>query len=131
MNTYDPKVPTREQLEEFLPNNNMIRLVERLFMVSGTLTPESIAEINAVIESNALSAGITEGKANRALSELKGIRQALALIATKPKPTNKIEDVIIPIRTTRRPAEITGATGTITTGTEVATVTNGIVTSIV
>ena len=46
---YDPKVPTRDQLAKWLPNQEAIRFMERLFKVAGELAPKDIANLNEAI----------------------------------------------------------------------------------
>jgi hypothetical protein len=60
----DPNVPTRNQIAKIASNDpEMIKALERLFIVAGELTPADIATLTALIENAAFDAGVAANKA--------------------------------------------------------------------
>lgn len=60
----DPNVPTRNQIAKIASNDpEMIKALERLFIVAGELTPADIATLTALIENAAYDAGAANNKA--------------------------------------------------------------------
>jgi len=60
----DPKVPTRNQIAQIARNDpEMIKAIERLFIVAGDLVPADIAALTILIEAAAYDAGVAQNKA--------------------------------------------------------------------
>ena len=60
----DPNTPTRNQIAAMVGDNpQMIKAIERLFEVAGTLTPSEIAGLTILIEAAAYDAGVANNKA--------------------------------------------------------------------
>lgn len=65
----DPTVPTRNQIAALAQNDPaMIKALERLFIVAGSLTPSDIATLTQLILDVGYSAGAADNKAELALS---------------------------------------------------------------
>ena len=59
----DPNVPTRNQIAKVSNNDpEMLKALERLFIVAGTNTPADIATLTTLIENAALDAGVAGNK---------------------------------------------------------------------
>lgn len=80
----DPKPLTRKQLETFCPDNESIRLFERLFIQAGENTPQSIVLLLARIQEVLVDAGIANSAANQANSAIASIAQSLDFLARAP-----------------------------------------------
>lgn len=68
----DPNVPTRNQIARIVNNDpEMVKALERLFIVAGNVTPAEIEALTALIEANTTSidANTTSIEANTALIE--------------------------------------------------------------
>jgi len=68
----DPNVPTRNQIARIVDNDpEMVKALERLFIVSGSVTPGEIAALTALIEANTvlIDANTTSIDANTILIE--------------------------------------------------------------
>lgn len=60
----DPNTPTRNQIAAMVGDNpQMVKAIERLFEVAGTLTPSEIAALTILIEAAAYDAGVANNKA--------------------------------------------------------------------
>lgn len=60
----DPNVPTRNQIAKVVGNDpEMIKALERLFIVAGDLTPADIAALTILISAAAYDAGVANNKA--------------------------------------------------------------------
>jgi len=60
----DPNVPTRNQIAKVANNDpEMIKALERLFIVAGDLTPADVAALTILIEAAAYDAGVANNKA--------------------------------------------------------------------
>ena len=60
----DPSTPTRNQIAAMVGDNpQMVKAIERLFEVAGTLTPSEIAGLTILIEAAAYDAGVANNKA--------------------------------------------------------------------
>jgi len=60
----DPNVPTRNQIARIASNDpEMIKALERLFIVAGDITPTDIAALTLLIEAAAYDAGVAQNKA--------------------------------------------------------------------
>ena len=60
----DPITPTRNQIASMVGDNpQMVKAIERLFEVAGTLTPSEIAALKILIEAAAYDAGVANNKA--------------------------------------------------------------------
>ena len=60
----DPNTPTRNQIAAMVGDNpQMVKAIERLFEVAGTLTPSEIAGLTILIEAAAYDAGVANNKA--------------------------------------------------------------------
>lgn len=60
----DPNVPTRNQIARIAQNDpELIKALERLFIVAGDLTPADIAALTILIEAAAYDAGVANNKA--------------------------------------------------------------------
>lgn len=60
----DPNVPTRNQIAKVAGNDpEMIKALERLFIVAGDLTPADVAALTILIEAAAFDAGVANNKA--------------------------------------------------------------------
>ena len=65
----DPTTPTRNQIAKMAGNDpELIKAIERLFIRSGTLTPDEIAVLTQLIVDVGYSAGAADNKAELALS---------------------------------------------------------------
>ena len=65
----DPTTPTRNQIAKMAGNDpELIKAIERLFIRSGTLTPDEIAGLTQLIVDVGYSAGAADNKAELALS---------------------------------------------------------------
>jgi hypothetical protein len=60
----DPNVPTRNQIAKIVGNDpEMVKALERLFIVAGDLVPADIAALTLLIEAAAYDAGVAQNKA--------------------------------------------------------------------
>lgn len=60
----DPNVPTRNQIARIAGNDpEMVKALERLFIVAGDLVPADIAALTLLIEAAAYDAGVAQNKA--------------------------------------------------------------------
>lgn len=60
----DPNVPTRNQIAKVVGNDpEMIKALERLFIVAGDLTPADVAALTILINAAAYDAGVANNKA--------------------------------------------------------------------
>ena len=60
----DPNVPTRNQIARIAGNDpELVKALERLFIVAGDLTPADIAALTILIEAAAYDAGVANNKA--------------------------------------------------------------------
>lgn len=60
----DPNTPTRNQIAAIAGGNpEMIKAIERLFQVAGTITPNEITALTVLIEAAAYDAGFAQNKA--------------------------------------------------------------------
>lgn len=60
----DPNVPTRNQIARIAGNDpELIKALERLFIVAGDLTPADVAALTILIEAAAYDAGVANNKA--------------------------------------------------------------------
>jgi hypothetical protein len=60
----DPNVPTRNQIARIAGNDpEMVKALERLFIVAGDITPADIAALTILIEAAAYDAGVAQNKA--------------------------------------------------------------------
>lgn len=60
----DPNVPTRNQIAKIVGNDpEMIKALERLFIVAGDLTPADVARLEILINAAAYDAGVANNKA--------------------------------------------------------------------
>jgi len=60
----DPNVPTRNQIARIAGNDpEMVKALERLFIVAGDLVPADIAALTILIEAAAYDAGVAQNKA--------------------------------------------------------------------
>lgn len=60
----DPNVPTRNQIAKIVGNDpEMIKALERLFIVAGDLTPADVARLEILINAAAYDAGVANSKA--------------------------------------------------------------------
>jgi len=60
----DPNVPTRNQIARIAGNDpEMVKALERLFIVAGDITPAEIATLRILIEAAAYDAGVANNKA--------------------------------------------------------------------
>lgn len=75
---------TRDQLAEFLPNARAVKVFEKLMLMTGTLLPEDIAELQQLVEETNIDVGIANSKAELALSLLAKIESHLETIALAP-----------------------------------------------
>ena len=65
----DPTVPTRNQIAALAQNDPaMIKALERLFIVAGSLTPSDIATLTQLITDNSYATGASDNKAEVATS---------------------------------------------------------------
>ena len=61
----DPTVPTRNQIAALAQNDPaMIKALERLFIVAGSLTPSDIATLMQLITDNSYATGAADNKAD-------------------------------------------------------------------
>lgn len=67
----DPNIPTRNQIAALVGNDPaMIKALERLFIVAGTLTPADIVTLTQLILDNSYATGAADNKADVASSEV-------------------------------------------------------------
>jgi hypothetical protein len=60
----DPNTPTRNQIARMAGNDHeMIKAIERLFIVSGSQTPADVTALTELINSTSLAAGVAENQA--------------------------------------------------------------------
>lgn len=72
----DPNVPTRNQIAKIADNDpEMIKALERLFIVAGDITPTDIAALIVLIEAVAADAAAAELGANVALNKAESYQQ--------------------------------------------------------
>lgn len=65
----DPNVPTRNQIARLVGNDSeMIRALERLFIVAGGITPTDVATLTQLILDNSYAVGAADNKVEMALS---------------------------------------------------------------
>lgn len=116
MATIDPKPLTRDQLASFLDSNELIRRFERLFQVSGTLTPaqiellfQQVAILFRLAEEASIDAGTADAKANSAADALAALNRLCDLLATAPAQSQDSLTAAVralEIESSRPPAEM-------------------------
>lgn len=86
----DPTVPTRNQIAALAQNDPaMIKALERLFIVAGSLTPSDIATLTQLITDNSYATGAADNKADVALSEAVDAKRLADLVAVAPTPASQ------------------------------------------
>lgn len=83
----DPNVPTRNQIAKVAGNDpEMIKALERLFIVAGDLTPADIAIITQLILDNSFALGVADNKAEIASTIAYAAQRLADLTASQPAP---------------------------------------------
>src|SRR6056297_883031 len=60
----NPNTPTRNQISRIAQNDpELVKALERLFIVAGTATPDQIAALTILVEAAAFDAGVSQNKA--------------------------------------------------------------------
>lgn len=81
----DPNVPTRNQIARVASNDpEMIKALERLFIVAGDLTPADIAGLTQLIVDTGYSASAADNKAEVAIAGSIAARRLVDLLAVAP-----------------------------------------------
>lgn len=80
----DPKPLTRDQLAKFLPDAEVIKRFERLFAVTGDLTPTDVTTLYRLAQEASVDASIADTKAGEALDALNRIANSLDVLAKAP-----------------------------------------------
>lgn len=75
----DPLPLNRDQLASFLGTHELIKRFERLFQVSGEITPSQIETLFRLAQEASIDAGLANTKAVEALDTLKSIFSALSI----------------------------------------------------
>jgi hypothetical protein len=156
----DPTVPTRNQIAALAQNDPaMIKALERLFIVAGSLTPSDIATLTQLITDNSYATGASDNKAevatssaiaaqvtaSTALANAAAAQQTADLVATGPAPSEQRIDRLQDVRafgaangsilvynaTLGAWIPTVGASGSFLAGIQTVTVVNGLITSIV
>ena len=156
----DPIVPTRNQIAALVGNDPaMVKALERLFIVAGTLTPSDIATLTQLITDNSYATGASDNKAEvatssaiaaqqlaeTALADAAAAQETADLIATGPAPSEQRIDRLQDVRafgaangsilvynaTLGAWIPTVGASGSFLAGIQTVTVVNGLITSIV
>ena len=156
----DPIVPTRNQIAALVGNDPaMVKALERLFIVAGTLTPSDIATLTQLITDNSYATGASDNKAEvatssaiaaqllaeTALADAAAAQETADLIATGPAPSEQRIDRLQDVRafgaangsilvynaTLGAWLPTVGASGSFLAGIQTVTVVNGLITSIV
>ena len=156
----DPTVPTRNQIAALAQNDPaMIKALERLFIVAGSLTPSDIATLTQLITDNSYATGASDNKAevatssataaqataSTALADAAAAQQTADLVATGPAPSEQRIDRLQDVRafgaangsilvynaTLGAWLPVVGASGSFLAGIQTVTVVNGLITSIV
>jgi hypothetical protein len=87
----DPNVPTRNQIAKVAGNDpEMIKALERLFIVAGDLTPADIAIITQLILDNSFALGVADNKAEVASTIAYAAQRLADLIALQPAPIDPL-----------------------------------------
>ena len=87
----DPNVPTRNQIAKVAGNDpEMIKALERLFIVAGDLTPADIAIITQLILDNSFALGVADNKAEIASTIAYAAQRLADLIALQPAPIDPL-----------------------------------------
>ena len=87
----DPNVPTRNQIAKVAGNDpEMIKALERLFIVAGDLTPADIAIITQLILDNSFALGAADNKAEVASTIAYAAQRLADLIALQPAPIDPL-----------------------------------------
>ena len=116
----DPIVPTRNQIAALVGNDPaMVKALERLFIVAGTLTPSDIATLTQLITDNSYATGASDNKAevatssaiaaqasanaaqitaSAALADAAAAQETADLIATGPAPSEQRIDRLQDVR---------------------------------
>jgi len=89
MNDFRPSSLRRDQLAKFLPDQESIKEFERLFRVTGELTPEAITELNRLIEETFIDAGSAEAKAQQAIDAINRMANSLEVLSQMPPQTKE------------------------------------------
>lgn len=79
-----PQKLTRNQLAEFLPNQRAIRAFELLLKQVGVQTPIDLTELQNTVDQVTQSVGISDAKANQALSLLQKLVDAVESLSKMP-----------------------------------------------
>ena len=83
----DPNTPTRNQIAKVAGNDpEMIKALERLFIVAGDLTPADIAIITQLILDNSFALGAADNKAEVASTIAYAAQRLADLTASQPAP---------------------------------------------
>lgn len=81
----DPKPLNRDQLAEFLPDNESIRKFERLFVQAGELLPNDVATLFRLSQEANINAGLAGTRAAETNDSLQRIARALEVMASNPQ----------------------------------------------
>jgi hypothetical protein len=81
----DPNTPTRNQISRIAGNDpEMIKALERLFIVSGTITPLAIDQLTQLVVDNSFALGAADNKAEVAQTDATAAKRLADLLATAP-----------------------------------------------
>ena len=120
----DPIAPTRDTLSAFFNGDmRMVQAIERLFLVSGQLTPERVEELSAAIEALGVGGALrpTPVEPDDVLSRFHPVHEAADVLPVRRGGDDDTDRVVIPQRHVGISEEITVAVG------QVLTIENGLI----